>query len=206
MIFGILEDSKKNLWISTNKGISQFNPATKKFKNFGIADGLQSNEFKQSYCKSRSGLMYFGGINGFNEFNPDSIKETKFDPPLVITDFRIANKEVPIAINENDPSPLKKNITETSDITLPYNSSVISFEFASLNYIPAEKKQYAYMLEGFDKTWNEVGTRRIATYTNLDPGKYIFKVKGLNNEGEWSSRTINISTYYHSSFLVNLVV
>ena len=136
--------------------------------------------------------MYFGGINGFNEFNPDSIKATEFDPPLVITDFRIANKEVPIAINEKDPSPLKKNITETNDVTLPYNSSVISFEFASLNYNPAEKKQYAYMLEGFDKNWNEVATKRTATYTNLDPGEYIFKVKGLNNEGEWSSNTASI--------------
>ena len=192
VIFGILGDSKRNLWISTNKGISRFTPSTKKFKNFGIADGLQSNEFKQSYCKSRLGLMYFGGINGFNEFNPDNIRETKFDPPLVITDFRISNKEVPIAINEKDPSPLKKNITETSDITLPYHSSVITFEFASLNFIPAEKKQYTYMLEGFDKTWNEAGTRHLATYTNLDPGKYVFKVKGLNNEGEWSPRTISL--------------
>jgi signal transduction histidine kinase/CheY-like chemotaxis protein/ligand-binding sensor domain-containing protein len=192
VIFGILEDSKRNLWVSTNKGISQFDPATEKFKNFGIADGLQSNEFKQSYCKSRSGLMYFGGINGFNEFDPGSIKEMKFDPPLVITGFRIANKEVPIAISKKDPSPLDKDITETSDITIPYNRAVISFEFASLNYIPAEKKKYAYMLEGFDKNWNEVGTRRTATYTNLDPGTYVFKVKGLNNEGKWSSRTISI--------------
>ncbi len=192
VIFGILEDSKKNLWVSTNKGISQFNPASKKFRNFGISDGLQSNEFKQSYCESRSGLMYFGGINGFNEFNPDSMKETKFDPPLVLTDFRIFNKEVPIAINEKDPSPLKKNITETKDIILSYKSSVISFEFASLNYIPNEKKLYAYMLEGFDKNWSELRTKHTTTYTNLDPGKYVFKVRGLNNDGEWSSNTIAV--------------
>jgi len=192
VILGILEDSKRNLWLSTNKGISQFDPATKKFKNFGIADGLQSNEFKQSCCKSRSGLMYFGGINGFNEFNPDSIKEMEFDPRLVITDFRINNKEVSIAIDENDPSPLKKNITETSDITLPYNNADFSFEFASLNYIPGEKKQYAYMLAGFDKDWNDIGTQHTATYTNLDPAEYIFKVRGLNNKGEWSSNIKSI--------------
>ena len=192
VIFGILEDSKKNLWLSTNKGISQFNPTTKRFKNYGVGDGLQSDEFKQSYCKSRSGLMYFGGINGFNEFNPDNIKERDFDPPLVITDFRIANRKVPIAIKETNSSSGDKSITETGNITLPYNSAVISFEFASLNYIPADKKKYAYMLEGFDKDWNEVGTKRTAMYTNLDPGNYVFKVKGLNNEGEWSARTINI--------------
>lgn len=192
VIFGILEDSKKNLWISTNKGISQFNTTTKKFKNYGIADGLQSYEFKQSYCKSRSGLMYFGGINGFNEFNPDSIKDTKFDPPLVITDFRIANKKVSVSFKESDSSSGIKNIMETGELTLPYNNAVISFEFASLNYIPAEKKKYAYMLEGFDKDWNLVGTNRTAMYTNLDPGNYVFKVKGLNNDGEWSTRTISI--------------
>jgi signal transduction histidine kinase/ligand-binding sensor domain-containing protein len=193
VISGILEDSKKKLWVSTNKGISQFDPATKKFRNFGIADGLQSDEFKLSYCKSRSGLMYFGGINGFNEFDPDSVKETEFNPRLLITNFLIANKEVPIAINEKDPSPLKKNITETRDITLPYHSAVISFEFAALNYIPSDKKRYAYMLEGFDRNWNEIGTGRRATYTNLDPGEYIFKVKSLNSEGEWSSRIISIA-------------
>ena len=148
--------------------------------------------YSRAYCKSRSGMMYFGGINGFDEFFPDSIKKVSFDPPLVITDFQVFNKEVPVAIDDNDPSPLKKDITETKKITIPYSSSVISFEFASLHYGVKERKQYAYMLEGFDKTWNEVGTKRIATYTNLDPGKYVFKVKGLNNEGEWSSRIISI--------------
>ena len=141
-IVGILEDDKGNLWISTGKGLSKFNPENKRFKNFDVADGLQGNEFKPAYCKARSGAMYFGGNNGFNEFFPDSIKESSFDPPLVITDFRIFNKEVPIAINGEDPSPLKKNITDTRDITLSYKSSVISFEFASLNYIPNEKKSY----------------------------------------------------------------
>jgi hypothetical protein len=193
VIVGILQDSRNKLWISTNRGISQFDPAIKRFKNFGIADGLQSNEFKQSYCKSRLGLMYFGGINGFNEFNPDSIRETKFDPPLVITDFRIGNKKVPVAIKDNDASPLKVNITEVRDIVLPYNNAVITFEFASLNYIAGEKKRYAYMLEGFDKNWNDIGTNHTATYTNLDPAKYIFKVKGLDNEGNWSPNITEIN-------------
>jgi signal transduction histidine kinase/streptogramin lyase len=193
LILGILEDGKKNLWISTNGGISRFNLLTKVFKNFDISDGLQSNEFKvQAFCKSSSGMMYFGGNNGFNRFFPDSIKTIPFDPPLVITNFQIFNKEVSISINKNDDSPLTKNINETSTITLPYSNTVFSFEFATLNYTASEKKQYAYMLEGFDKSWNEVGNKRIATYTNLDPGKYVFKVKGLNNEGEWSSNIRSI--------------
>ena len=193
VVFGILEDNKKNYWLSTNNGISCFNPRSKTFKNFGVSDGLQAPEFKeQAFCKSKSGLMYFGGVNGFNQFNPDSIATIAFDPPLVITNFQVFNKNIPIAHNENDASPLAKSINETSSITLPYSSSVFSFEFASLNYTADEKKKYAYMLENFDKDWNEAGTERMATYTHLDPGDYTFKVKGLNNTGNWSANIVAI--------------
>ncbi|HXB45646.1 MAG TPA: two-component regulator propeller domain-containing protein [Puia sp.] len=192
VISGILEDKHGNLWISTNKGLSCFNPDKKTFKNFTLSDGLQSDEFKQSYFKSHSGLMYFGGINGFNEFFPDSIKEIPFEPPLVMTGLRIFNKEVPVARDEHDASPLKKNISETNAITLPYESSVISFEFASLIYTNIGKKKYAYFMEGFDKNWTGIGFNRTATYTNLDPGKYIFRVKGLNNDGSWSTKTLDL--------------
>ena len=188
IIFSILEDAKGNLWISTDQGLCKFNPETKTFTNFSVADGLQSYEFKtHSALKSRSGKMYFGGVNGFNEFSPDSIRKDPFDPPLVITHFQVFNKEVRVSGNEKDPSVLKKDISETKTIVLPYSSSVFSFEFASLNYTSGEKKQYAYMLEGFDKSWNIIGTKRCATYTNLNPGKYIFKVRGLKNDGGWSS-------------------
>jgi signal transduction histidine kinase/ligand-binding sensor domain-containing protein/DNA-binding response OmpR family regulator len=194
IILGLAEDTKNNLWLSTSRGICRFNPISKKIKNFDIEDGLQSYEFKMgAVCKTTSGAMYFGGINGFNEFFPDSIKANAFEPPLLLTDFEIFNKTVPIAFGSGDASPLKKAISETSEITLPYNNSVFSFEFASLNYAVSQKKQYAYMLEGFDKTWNEIGTKRTATYTNLNPGHYILKVKGMNNEGQWSGRTIALS-------------
>ena len=191
VVFGILQDNKGHLWMSTNKGISSFDLITRKFKNFGVPDGLQSNEFKvQAFCKTRAGEMYFGGINGFNRFRPENMQVVKFDPPMVITGFSIFNREVPITESSN--AVLTKNITETRQITLPYSSSVFSFEFASLNYTSSEKKQYAYQLEGFDMDWNYVGEMHTATYTNLDPGTYLFKVKGLNNEGEWSSRITTI--------------
>jgi len=193
MVYGIAEDDKGNLWLSTNKGISRFTPQTGKFKSFYVAEGLQSNEFKgHSAVVTHDGTMYFGGVNGFNAFVPDNIKDNAFEPPLVITGFQVFNKEVPIAKDEDDPSPLKKNITETKEVSLPYKNSVISFEFASLNYTNPEAKQYAYMLEGFDKTWNNIGNRRTATYTNLDPGSYVFKLKGLNNDGAWSDRIVSI--------------
>jgi len=193
VIFGILEDSHGNLWISTNKGLSRFNRESKTFKNYAVSDGLQANEFKEmAYCKARSGEMYFGGNNGFNRFNPDGIKDHSFEPPLVLTDFQIFNKKVPVAKDEKDASPLKKDISETTTITIPYKNSVISFEFASLNYTITEKKQYAYKLVGFDEQWNNVGTKRSATYTNLEPGNYIFKVRGLNNEGEWATKEVSL--------------
>lgn len=193
VIFGLLEDENEKLWISTNRGLSRFDPATGVFKNFGVQDGLQSYEFKmRAFCKSRSGILYFGGINGFNEFSPAAIKDHPFEPPVVFTDFQIFNKKVPVARDGNSKSPLTKDITETKKITLSYRNSVISFEFASLSFSSPEKKQYSYILEGFDKDWNEVGTNRTATYTNLDPGKYIFKVRGLNNEGQWSSHVATL--------------
>ena len=191
-IDAILEDDHDNLWISTNKGVSKFDLKRKTFRNFGVEDGLQANEFRQAACKARSGAMYFGGINGFNEFFPDKIKESSFDPPLVITDFRIFNKSATVAKDDKDASPLKQDITETKSITVSYKSTVISFNFASLNYASSEKRQYAYKLEGFDKDWNYSGINHTATYTNLDARKYTFKVKGLTNNGQWSSHIVSM--------------
>lgn len=191
-VFGIIGDGRDNLWISTNKGISKFNWKNRTFKNYSAVDGLQGNEFKeQAFCKTRSGAFYFGGNNGFNLFYPADIKATPFDPPLVLTGFRISNKEVPVT-SDSVNSPLQRDITETKSITLPSSTSGIEFEFASLNYTDNEKKRYAYMLEGFDKDWNESSDKRSASYTNLDPGTYTFKVKGLNNEGKWSSHTLSV--------------
>ena len=192
-VFGVIEDDKGNLWISTNNGLSRYNPQTKVFKNFSVADGLQSNEFKAHSClKSSAGALYFGGVNGFNKFYPDSIKENSLESSLVITNFQIFNKEVQVSGDSRDGSPLQKDIAETKGITISYKQSVISFGFAYLNYTISEKKQYAYMLEGFDNAWNEVGTQHTATYTNLNPGTYTFRVKGMNNDGNWSANTASI--------------
>ncbi|HXD77081.1 MAG TPA: two-component regulator propeller domain-containing protein, partial [Puia sp.] len=192
VIFGILEDNNGMLWISTNNGLSRFDPETGKFKNFSAADGLQSNQFKAHACyKGASGVLYFGGVNGFNKFNPDSIRDIAFDPPMLITDFSIFNKDVPISDSAH-PSPLKQDISMTRSITISHKSSVISVEFASLNYTVPEKKHYAYMLDGFDKGWNDVGTKRTATYTNLDPGTYTFMVRGWDNNGKWSNNIASL--------------
>ncbi|MCD6441414.1 MAG: histidine kinase, partial [Candidatus Marinimicrobia bacterium] len=151
IIYGILEDNHGNLWLSTNKGLSKFNPRTETFKNYTTSDGLQSNEFYiGAYHKSRSGEMFFGGINGFNAFFPDSIRDNPYIPSIVITDFKIFNKSVPIGKEVNKHLILNKSITETKKIKLSYKENAFSFDFAALHYASPEKNEYAYMMEGFD--------------------------------------------------------
>lgn len=211
VVDGILEDEAGNFWISTNGGLSQFTPKTRTFKNFTVADGLQASEFKQHSClKSRSGRMYFGGTNGFNVFNPAMIQTSDFDPPLLFTNILVANKELSVATAQNPDSPLKQPASETKSLTLPYRSAVVTFEFASLNYTIAAKKRYAYRLAGFDKDWTFVGTARTATYTNLDPGRYTFEVKGLTSRGGWSDRflalPLTIETPYWLAWWFKLLI
>ena len=215
VIFGILADQHGMLWVSSNGGLARFNPDVNEWERFDITDGLQSNEFKfNAYAATRSGALYFGGINGFNEFSPDSIKRISYDPPIVLTGFQLFNKSVPIADSLHRLSPLKKSITQVRDIELPYNQSVISFEFASLNYGRPKMKRYAYYLEGFDTNWNDIQTKNTATYTNLGPGKYRFSVRSVDNRGNWSKqiRTVNLTivapywmTWWFRSLVVLLV-
>jgi signal transduction histidine kinase/ligand-binding sensor domain-containing protein/DNA-binding response OmpR family regulator len=198
-VVGIMEDRNGDLWLSTFNGLSRFTPSTKRFKNFGLNDGLQGTEFKKATCKTSDGRLYVGGVNGFNSFYPDSIKTKAYDPPLLLTSFEIFNKKV--GIGHDKTSPLTKSITETTDISLDYKQSVLSFEFASLNYAAdPEKRKYAYMLENFDKAWNYIGTKRTATYTNLDPGNYVLRIGGLNNQGDWSKTQISVAIHIHPPF------
>jgi signal transduction histidine kinase/ligand-binding sensor domain-containing protein/class 3 adenylate cyclase/ActR/RegA family two-component response regulator len=199
VVYGILEDAHKNLWLSTNNGLSKFNPIDESFRNYDVKNGLQGNEYNQgSYFKSKSGELFFGGINGFNVFNPDSIKDNPLIPPVFITDFQIFNETVSIfekddTENKHDYS-LAKHITLTEKIELTYRESVFSFEFAALDFRSSEKNKYAYKMEGFDKNWIYTNAdRRFTTYTNLDPGDYVFRVKGSNNDGAWNEEGTSIA-------------
>ena len=195
-IYAALEDQKGKIWVSTNKGISKYDPETKTIKNYSVEDGLQGDVFKpHSAFKAKSGMLYFGGVNGYNSFLPEQILEKQYNPPIVLINFQLLRKSIKIAQNENDPSPLKQDISETKSIRLPYNQSVITFEFAALDYSSPDQKVYAYMLEGFDSDWNIVGNKNSATYMNLNHGEYIFKVKSQNRSGEWSTgtRTLNLT-------------
>ncbi len=189
-IQGILEDKLGRLWLSTKKGISRFDPQTETFRNYDVSDGLQGNEFSQGACaQGPGGEMFFGGSNGFNAFLPESIRDNPYVPPVVITSFKIFNKPVPIGVN----SVLTKAISYADGLTLSYRDTVFSFEFAALSYANSQKNRYRYRLEGLEPGWNEVGSKqRLATYTNLDPRKYVFRVQGSNSDGVWNEQGVSL--------------
>src|SRR5690606_22681782 len=156
------------------------------FRNFGKHHGLTGNLFnRNTSLLTRRGELLVGNSKGFSLFNPSLLADNNFVPPLVVTDFQIFNKSV--RVNDKD-SPLDTTISTTSHLRLHHRQSVFSFAYAALNYRSSEDNQYAYRLVGFDQGWNEVGTRRIATYTNLDPGEYYFEIKGSNNDGVWNEQ------------------
>ena len=197
IIWGILEEDASsggkggNLWLSTSNGLSRFDPQTKTFRNYDVSDGLQGDTFMsyKAYVKTSSGKMFFGGTNGLTAFYPDQIRDNPHPPQVVITDFQLANK--PVAIGPD--SVLKRSILETDRLALSYQDRVFSFEFAAMNYRAPVKNRYKYKLEGFDDDWNEVdSSRRFATYTNLDPGRYLLRVIASNNDGVWNTEGASI--------------
>lgn len=190
VINGLAFDETGNLWISTNKGISRFDPEQGKVKNLTKADGLQSNEFnRNSALRIKNNIILMGGTKGFNVIYPEKFIENKNLPNVVFTDFRIFNKPVGIGISG---SPLKKHISETEELILSYDQSVITFGFAAMDFTIPGKNQYAYKMEGFEEEWNYVGSKREGTYTNLNPRKYTFRVKASNNDGIWNEEGTSV--------------
>ncbi len=174
VVYGILEDKHHNLWLSSDRGIFKLNTKTNNFMQYDLHDGIQSMEFSGgAYAKSKSGEMFFGGINGLNYFYPDSIKDNPFVPPVVISRIRIFNEPI---------------TGEPDTLILAFNQNFFSFEFSALDFTHPADNQYAYNLEGVDSEWHYVdASRRMASYTNLSPGKYIFRVRGSNNDGVWNT-------------------
>ncbi|RXF67653.1 hybrid sensor histidine kinase/response regulator [Arcticibacter tournemirensis] len=183
-------DEQGRIWLSTNQGITCFDPKKESYRNFNVHNGLQSHEFNVGAgLKAKNGDIIFGGVNGFNIFHPASLARNTNIPSVVLTDFQLFNKKVLVGQKN---SPLKESILSAREIRLSHSQSVFTIQFAALNFTIPEKNQYAYFLEGFDKDWNYVGNERKATYTNLNPGTYIFRVKASNNEGLWNNRDTSI--------------
>jgi signal transduction histidine kinase/ligand-binding sensor domain-containing protein/CheY-like chemotaxis protein len=185
-VVGVLADAQGHVWVGTVRGLSKFDPKTETFRNYDVFDGLQGNEFLRARAKAPDGQLFFGGVDGFNAYYPDKLVDNPTPPPVLLTDFELFNKPVEIGGKE---SPLQQAINVAQSITLRYNQSVIRFQFAALNYTAPQKNRYAYKLEGFDQAWQYTdATHRFATYTNLDPGNYTFRVKASNNDGVWNKK------------------
>lgn len=222
VIFGLAEDSGGNIWMSTFNGIARVNnsvlqnindlsgysadPFNPLITRFDESFGLQGNEFNQGASfQSPDGTIYFGGAGGYNKFHPDSIRLQHFNPPVIISGFRIFNREVPVysgidsknhqdhkIIHQDDRYYLPRMITGMQKLTMTYRERVFSFSFASLDYTHPERNHFAYILQGFEDKWNHVGNRNTATYTNLSPGTYTFRVRGTNASGIWSANEASL--------------
>ena len=183
VVYGVVEDDKSNLWISTNYGLSRFNPVSGPFRNYTVEDGLQSNEFsRNSFDRGTDGRLYFGGINGLNIFKPEDIQDNTYAPPVVFTAFE----------QNGVPLPNTMQTEYVQEITLAWPNNSFGFEFTTLSYAKPSSIQYAYMLENFDNDWNYIGSQGEGRYTNLPGGTYVLKIKGTNADEIWSENSQSV--------------
>lgn len=191
-IMGIREDAQGFIWINTLGGLSRFDPETEHFTNYNRLNGLAGNIMNRPAIHfSPSGEMFVGSTKGLTLFRPDEVRDNALVPPMVFTAFRVFNQEVAIGPD----SLLEKNIQYMDRLVLDYKTTMFSLHFAALSYRNSAANQYAYRMQGFDDQWINAGRNHSATYTNLNPGEYVFTVKGSNNNGVWneSGRSVRIT-------------
>lgn len=186
IIKGIQEDAQGNLWITSNKGLTRYTIENANVLNFSTSDGLQGEEFLElSRFKNNKGKLFFGGTNGVNVFKPEEVIEVKSAANPLLANFYLLNKKVNPGEKVKDRVLLKNGLNYTESISLQPKENSFSIEFSSTNYQASEKNRFLYKLEGFDENWQEVGAKkRFATYTNIPPGTYSFRLKTLNNSGK----------------------
>lgn len=191
LIYSIEEDNKGRIWISTNWGLAVLNPESELVVSFDIPDGLQSHEFNiGSSYKSKAGELFFGGISGFNSFFPDSVNPNKTAPNVAVTSFELfgSEKKEIIAVDGVD------------EVIIPKEYSIFTIEFAALDFTRSEKNQYSYKMEGLTDQWIDLGYKRSATFSNLEPGTYYFTVRGANSDLIWNEQgktlKIVVVTYF----------
>jgi two-component system, sensor histidine kinase ChiS len=191
VVVGIVEDQQGFLWLGTQKGISRFNPATVEFRNFDKRHGLSDNLFnRNSPVLFNSGEIFFGNSKGFVIFDPLSIKTNPHVASVVFTDLLVFNKKV---LPGEKNSPLTQSIGHTSSLQLSHRDTVFTLEFSALSYEMSEENRYMYKLNGFDTDWIQAGNRHSVTYTNLDPGQYVFEVRASNNDDVWNSESTKLA-------------
>lgn len=187
-VYQIVEDQKGLIWISTNKAISSFDLNSKKINSYDYHNGVQNNNFiPGSGLRSSSGEIFFGSFEGFNYFHPAYLKRNHTPPLVMITDLRVANHSV----KPSEDGPIKEDISIAKKITLGYKQN-FALSFVGLNYTSPGQNQYAYKLTGFDNDWIYIDNATTVSYTNLDPGEYVFRVKASNNDGVWNNEGVSI--------------
>ena len=192
-VYKIVGDDKGLLWLSSNKGISSIDPGSKKISNYNYYNGIQRNNFFQGAgYKTANGTIFFGGLEGFNYFNPQYLQKNNNVPEVLITDLKISNQSV----SPSKDGAIAENVSVAKVINLDFKQN-FALDYVGLNYTAPGQNQYAYKLEGFDKDWNYVGSTTIAHYTNLDPGDYVFRVKASNNDGVWSTGKTAVKIVVH---------
>ncbi|TLX74349.1 response regulator [Labilibacter sediminis] len=194
-VYSILEDDNKFLWLSTDEGISKFDPVKEVFQNFNFYDGLQNNNFRKwSAWKSKDGIMYFGGTNGFTYFDPLEVKSRESTSTVQITKMNVRHKKFAFqsfSYHASDSIDYKNNI-----IVLEPNQNTLALEFAALQFDNPHKSSYQYKLEGVDDRWIETSAdKRYASYSFLKPGSYTFKVKSSNGDGVWNNEYAALNIY-----------
>jgi signal transduction histidine kinase/DNA-binding response OmpR family regulator/ligand-binding sensor domain-containing protein len=183
MVYGLLYDGAGNFWASTNHGLSKFNLSSEKFTNYSVSDGLQSNEFNGgAFYKNQRGEMFFGGINGYNSFFPEMVKDKQYHAPVVITGFELLT-------DRSDVNGEEKfiNTSEATQLNLKHNQNHFLIEFASLDFAAPDRNRFSYSLKTQGEQWINIGTNHSITFTNMKPGSYTLKVRGTNNDGVWSN-------------------
>ncbi|RSZ61136.1 GAF domain-containing protein [Massilia atriviolacea] len=186
-IGGILEDDAGMLWVSSTAGLARLDPSTGQVKRYTARDGLTDGSyFVGAAARTRDGSLHFGGISGLTSFRPEAIRDNPYPPAVVITDFLVFNRPLR-AVPQRDGAGLTGAIEDARQITLSHRDSVLSLEFAALHFADPRRNSYQYQLEGFDLGWVSTDAgKRFATYTNLDPGRYVFQVRASNKDGVWN--------------------
>lgn len=186
IISSIMEDEKNNLWISTENGMNRFDKKTRSFVNYFFSEKTYGNHFNENVAlKKRDGEMIWGTLDGLVQFNPKSFVPDQNTPPVTLTNFLVNGQSQ--QVNEEN-SPLEKAISYAKKIILSYKQNTFTIEFSTLSLSDPERNSYSYILEHFDSQWSQAGKSNAATYKNLDPGKYVFKVKGTNSDGTWNEK------------------